>query len=650
MKNMKDEQVFSSVNLGECENILRAYYNIDENDPLIFLKYTKVSDENENNYESTFQYEIFHPRTFQKLNLSLCDNTTIDVYVPMALNEEQEEIYNDLVEQGYDPFDLNDKFYREICTPYTSENGTDVLLDDREEFVYSSLVNKSLCPTGCGYSEYSLDNKYIKCECDANNTDIVTLDLEHISGKNAYQSLLSTLKTSNYKVMRCYNLVFNFKIFCHNYGSQISLAFFVAYLGFMIYYSCKELSPLKLAISKILFQEKGDEDMPKIDIKKPRKSKNVNKIKIEDVPKTSGNNPPKRGIVRKSTVLHTEDDQIINTDHYEFFENKKSGRRKSRTKTKTRTKRTTIESSENVLKGEKSSEVTTIKKNKNADVVNYETDKTHKEKFNEKYDRHKKEKREHQENNIIYDDYELNNMDYQEASKNDKRSCLRTYWSMLMRENSFLFTFFACYDYNLFYIKIERFFILLCTEMTMNGLFFVHESMHRKYTEGENFTFVQKLPQLIFTIIVADLIDVLLCFFCMTDKHIYDIKELARQQKEKNKKEKNEKVKNGNNDRKEFGQKIMDILDCMQRKMVWFFVFTFLLFLFYWYFISAFCAVYQNTQVIFLRDSGISFITSLVETFFIYGFTNILRAISLCACCRKKLGCVYKISDLIPIF
>ena len=94
----------------------------------------------------------------------------------------------------------------------------------------------------------------------------------------------------------------------------------------------------------------------------------------------------------------------------------------------------------------------------------------------------------------------------------------------------------------------------------------------------------------------------------------------------------------------------MDILDTMQRKLVSFFVFTFLLFLFYWYFISAFCAVYQNTQVIFLRDSGISFITSLVETCIIYGFTNILRAISLSLCCRKKLGCVYKISDLIPIF
>ena len=642
--NLQDEQVFSSVNLGDCEDILREHYQIDENDPLLFLKYSKVSGED--NYDSNFQYEIFHPRTFQKLNLSLCDNTTVSVYVPMALNEEQEEIYNQLVEQGYDPFDLNDKFYREICTPYTSENGTDVLLDDREEFVYTSLVNKSLCPTGCGYSEYSLNTKYIKCECDTNNTDIVTLDINHISGKNAYQSLLSTLKTSNYKVMRCYNLVFNFKIFCHNYGSQISLALFLAYLGFMIYYSCKDISPLKLTISKILFQENSEQNIPKIDIKKQKKSKTIDKIKIEDIQKNTGYNPPKRGVVRKTTVLNTEDDNMMNTENYEFFENKKTGMRKSRTKSKKRTKITELESNKDLLRPDKVTEMSGIKKNKKVDVISYEKDKTHKEKLNEKYNKkeEEKEKSEHQKN-IIYDDYELNNMDYQDASINDKRSCLRTYWSVLKRENSFLFTFIACNDYNLFYVKIEFFFIVLCTEMTMNGLFFIHETMHRKYTEGENFTFVQKLPQLIFTILVSDAIEVILCFLSMTDKHIYDVKALVRDQKEKNKKEKNDI-----SDKKELGQKIMNILDVMKRKLVSFFVFTFLLFLFYWYFISAFCAVYQNTQVIFLRDSGISFITSFFESLFIYGITNILRAISLSLCCRKKLGCVYKISDLIPIF
>ena len=79
-----------------------------------------------------------------------------------------ENLYNNLLDQGYNPLDLNDKFYREICTPYNSENGTDVLLDDREEFIYTSLVNKSVCPSGCNYSEMVFDKKYIKCECDMN--------------------------------------------------------------------------------------------------------------------------------------------------------------------------------------------------------------------------------------------------------------------------------------------------------------------------------------------------------------------------------------------------------------------------------------------------------------------------------------------------
>ena len=163
------------------------------------------------------------------------------------------------------------------------------------------------------------------------------------------------------------------------------------------------------------------------------------------------------------------------------------------------------------------------------------------EKLDEKQDKKQKE------NNDItaqYDDFELNNMDYYDASDNDNRSCLRTYWSVLKRENSFLITFIACNDYNLFYVKIERFFILLCTEMTMNGLFFVHESMHKKYTQGEDFTFVQKLPQLLFTILVADLIEVILCYLSLTDKHVYDIKDLTKTQNIKKKKKKRIKMIN----------------------------------------------------------------------------------------------------------
>ena len=588
---------------------------------MIILKFIK--GDNSNGETQPFQFEVYHPIEHYKLNLSYCENTTVDVYVPLDLGEDLEEIYNNLQEQGYDPFDLNDKFYREICTPYTSENGTDVLLDDREEFVYSSLVNASLCPEGCGYSEYDLGKKYIKCECGTNNTDIVTLDIEHISANNAYKSFLSTMKSTNYKVMICYNLVFNFKIFCHNYGSIITLIIFVAYLGFMLYYCIKEISPLKIKVSKYLFEEQKKENerqnnyIRSNNVKRSTRKKKT-KEKGEKPVEEMINYPPKKGKVRKSKNIINN----LETENYEFMDLPKEIKPKPKPKAKKSIKVISKPSEEHLIKANDiKSEDTKIKLTKKVEVIK---ERKHKE--------GKEEKNMNKKRNKILDDFELNNLEFVEACELDKRTCFQTYLSVLKREHIALVTFFAFNDKNIFYVKIEKFFILFCTDMTMNGLFFVHESMHRKYTEGEDFTFVQKLPQLLFTLIVSHALEVLLCFLCMTDTHFYEIKALP-------------------NDRN-IGEKIMNILDKVRRKLVAFFTITFLLGLFYWYFISAFCAVYQNTQKIFLRDSFISFATNLIDPFIIYGATCLLRRISLTLCCRKNCfgGCLFKISELIPIF
>ena len=251
-------------------------------------------------------------------------------------------------------------------------------------------------------------------------------------------------------------------------------------------------------------------------------------------------------------------------------------------------------------------------------------------KFGEKFNKHDSTLDKLNEENKNLDDFELNNLKYDAAYRLDKRSCCKTYWSVLKREHYVLFTFVSRNDYNLFYVKIERFFILICTEMTMNGLFFVHESMHKKYTEKEDSSFADKIPQLIFSLIVSHVIEVILCFLSMTDVHIYEIKALP---------------KVAQND-----ERMFKIIDKIRNKLTAFFIFTFLLFLFHWYFISAFCAVYQNTQVIFLRDSGISILTSLIDPFIIYGLLTLIRYISLLKCCNKKACCLYKISDFFPIF
>ena len=91
----------------------------------------------------------------------------------------------------------------------------------------------------------------------------------------------------------------------------------------------------------------------------------------------------------------------------------------------------------------------------------------------------------------------------------------------------------------------------------------------------------------------------------------------------------------------------LPIIKCVKYKIIIFYVFTFLLFMFYWYFISAFCAVYENTQRIFITDSITSFLMGLLYPFILYLAPSGLRLLSL----RKKdLNFAYSLSDKIPFF
>ena len=91
-------------------------------------------------------------------------------------------------------------------------------------------------------------------------------------------------------------------------------------------------------------------------------------------------------------------------------------------------------------------------------------------------------------------------------------------------------------------------------------------------------------------------------------------------------------------------------MKCIKIKIIVYHAFTFILFLFFWYLISAFCAVYENTQRIFLTDSISSFIMGLVYPFALYLAPTALRVISLKAKEKKNLKFLYTLSDKIPFF
>ena len=86
----------------------------------------------------------------------------------------------------------------------------------------------------------------------------------------------------------------------------------------------------------------------------------------------------------------------------------------------------------------------------------------------------------------------------------------------------------------------------------------------------------------------------------------------------------------------------------MKIKLLCYFLFTFLFMCFFWYFIAAFCAVYKNSQVFFIKDSMLSLLISILYPFVLYLLPTALRILSL-KDKKKRLKFLYVLSDLIPI-
>ena len=224
----------------------------------------------------------------------------------------------------------------------------------------------------------------------------------------------------------------------------------------------------------------------------------------------------------------------------------------------------------------------------------------------------------------------MNSFEYSLALELDNRKFLRVYWSLLKREHLIIFTFFSWKDYNIFPIKLSKFFYLICTDMTLNMFFCSDESMHNVYKSGGKYNLFEQLFQLIISTLISQSLQIFLNYLTMTDIHYYGVKSLNKDKINK--------------------EKVVSIINCAKYKIIINYVFTFLLFLFYWYVISAFCAVYVNTQRIFITNSVLSFCLGLLCPFAIYTIPTGIRFLALSTKKRKNLKIVYCLSNIIPFF
>ena len=634
----------SKINLGECENKLKKKHNIsDENSLIIF----KIDIENSNKSYTYVQYEIYNPETYQQLSLDICNNLLINITIPAKLDSETQFVYEKLKDYGYNLFDINDKFYNDICTKYTTENSTDILLTDRRNDIYYKYGNKAICQDGCNLASYNGSSEEATCQCQpqTNKTDLNLNIIKKYNIKDVNQVFFKTLNNSNFRVLKCYKVAIDLNTIKENKGRlMMTLILFLFIILFIIFIikGKKQLAIYIHQVFEIIKTSSGKNKLLKNETKK------IQKTKIKYQKKEKNKN------IKKTKTI-TKKEKIKGIDIIKKYIQKKIEKHKSnplkRAKTKVIQKKKLEEtkftkvSTKGYRKSKKDNDLIPLNSHCSK-LIKQKSINTHYNSnnslFNAKLTKVNSfnlyslsNAKSNKNNNFIkndkilsMNDQELNSLDYKNALFYDKRTYFQYYWSLLKKKHMIFFAFIPSNDYNLQYLKISLLLLSFSLSLNINGFFFSDKTMHKIYEDEGVVNYLYQIAQIIYSTIISSVISIILRKLSLIEDTILKIKK---------KKKSNKAI-----------EMLREAHKCIKIQFVIFFVLSFLLLFFFWYFISCFCGVYINTQMILIIDSLTSFGLSMVYPLGLNLFPGLFRIPALKKK-KKDKECMYKISQYISL-
>ena len=142
-QNEKYYSDISNIYLGDCETKLKQYYNISQNVSLLILK---IDYNIPDLLIPMVEYKIYHPETKIPLELDICKDTTIGLSFPISIDD------NNL--NKHDP---TSDLYTDKCYPLSTENKTDIILNDRKKEYNDKYYG--ICENNCKFTNYESNNE-----------------------------------------------------------------------------------------------------------------------------------------------------------------------------------------------------------------------------------------------------------------------------------------------------------------------------------------------------------------------------------------------------------------------------------------------------------------------------------------------------------
>ena len=521
------------IDLGKCEALLRNYYNISINESL----YIKKIDIEQNGMKTLkVEYEVYaklFKKNLIKLNLTICEKNKISILIPIVINDH------------IDKFNSSSGYYNDICYTTTTEDGTDILLKDRQkEFISKDNI---VCQENCDFSEYNNDTFVARCSCDVKECSKSFSDM-NIKKDKLLENFKNIKNIINFNFLVCYKKLFNKEGILYNIGFYLLGSIILFHIITIFIFYIKQFPSIENLIKNIIYQ-------------------------LYEFPSIK-----------------------------EYSKDKKNSKRK---KHKSKSKRISVH-----------------KNNKNSEI-----NKKHISSRKLLQEKDLKISQEKKENiKIKYNDEEFNELSYNKAIQQDKRTFFQYYISLLKTHHNLICAFFNNNDYNFRIIKINLFFIGFSIEYTINALFYNDDTMHKIYKSKGAFDLATQIPIAIYSTIISMILNSPLNFLALSSDLFLKFKH---------------KGTNIN---------IMERAKLLKKnlfiKFILYFIISSFLLLFFLYYISMFGVIYKNTQIHLLKDTLISFGLSIIIPFITNLLPGILRISSL-SNASKNRECLYNFSKFL---
>ena len=255
----------------EIINHILNHYNLNNKNDEIYLVINDYPSNNSKLVTSDYDFK-FILKNGSELDLTEIKlDLYVDIFVPIRnLTLAHYNYFEYFDNQGFDIYDKKSNFYNDIClSSYLYNN--DLTLNDRKLEIYPNEIN--LCKTNCEYKGINKNNKKIICYCNlkVNNNDYYkNEDNNFVINKNRIfiEYLINSL---NYKIFKCYNLVFDLNKTKTNAAFYLMLTILLTLLFIIIKFYSYDFLRIKFLLIKEKMIKKS-----KIKIRiKRRKSKSL---------------------------------------------------------------------------------------------------------------------------------------------------------------------------------------------------------------------------------------------------------------------------------------------------------------------------------------------------------------------------------------